>query len=185
MAESMQSQIKRLEKKLKEYAEKDIPKASASALTRITGKVKSHLTRTVAHEVKIPAKFIRSRVFATRATSSTLRAYVKSYLKPILAARLLSASTLQKHKGTGTNRRGVKVAGTQIDGAFINVGTRDGKYHVLLRRGMKRYPIFKQSVRIDLSLSAHQMPIATKFSRDDFQKELIRQLEYRLSKYVR
>jgi hypothetical protein len=75
------------------------------------------------------------------------------------------------------------VAGQQIDGAFINRGLRSGKYFVFERKSKARYPLRQVTIKIDVAMQKHQLPIAKRFTQDEFQKELIRQLNFRLSKY--
>lgn len=178
-------QIRQLEKKLKQYSEKDIPRASRSAINKITAKVKTAVVRTVSKEVVVPPRILKKQIFTIRAKGAGIRAFVKSYLRPILAARLLSDSVVEKAMGRGTNKRGVRVAGQQIDGAFINRGSRDGKAYVLKRQGAARYPLRKISIKIDGSMLANQLPIAKRFTQEQFQKELIRELQFRLSKHAR
>ena len=182
---SMASQIAELERKLKQYSNKEVPRAGRSAINKITAKARTEIVRTVSQELKIPTKVLKTQVFATRAKGAGMRAYIKSYLRPILAARLLSNAVIQKHMGKGTNKRGVKVAGAQFDGAFINRGSRDGRAYVLQRKGAARYPLTKISVKIDASMLANQLPIAKRFTQEQFQKELIRELQYRIGKYAR
>ncbi|WP_039913149.1 phage tail protein [Cellvibrio mixtus] len=192
MAQPLAKQIKSLERKLKDYSEKELPRASASALNKITGKVKTHLVRTVSKDVKVPTKILNKQVFTSRATTKSLRAYVKSYLRPIAAARLLPFNMLVKNRTRGTNRRGVRVAGQQFDGAFINVGMSSGrgtgkysKFYILRRLGKERYPLEQITIKIDETVMNNQLPIAQRFMREDFQRELIRQLTYRISKYAK
>jgi hypothetical protein len=174
------------------YAEREIPRASASALNKITAKAKTHLVRTVSKDVKVPSKILNKQIFTSRASTNSLRAYVKSYLRPIAASRLLTAAVLNKSRGKGTNRRGVRVAGQQFDGAFINLGIAPGRgaskgerYYVLRRVGKDRYPLEQITIKIEETLFRNQLPIAQRFMRDEFQRELIRQLTYRIGKYVK
>lgn len=192
MSLALAIQIKNLERKLGNYAKKEIPRAGASALNRMTSKVSTNVTRTVSREVKVPTGILKKQVFTSRATTKSLRAYVKSYLRPIAAARLLSFSVLTKNRTRGTNKRGVRVAGQQFDGAFINVGMSSGrgsgkfsKFYILRRLQKERYPLEQITIKIDQSLFDNQLPIAKRFMRQDFQRELIRQLTYRLSKYAK
>lgn len=192
MAQPLAKQIKSLERQLREHSEKEIPRAGASALNKTTGKVKTHLVRTISKDVKVPTKILNKQVFTSRATTKSLRAYVKSYLRPIAAARLLPFNTLVKNRARGTNRRGVRVAGQQFDGAFINVGMSSGrgsgkysKFYILRRQGKERYPLEQITIKIDETVMNNQLPIAQRFMREDFQRELIRQLTYRISKYAK
>lgn len=183
MDKSLAKQIKGLERKLNEYAKVQVPRAAASALNKIVPKVRTGVVKTVTKEVKVPAKFLRKQVFAGRAKSNSLSAYVKSYLRPISLARLISPATLQKSRGRGTNRRGVRAAGQQFDGAFINVGKNNGRWYVLRRKGKSRYPVEVINVRIDGSITANQLPIADRFIKSDFARLYAHELKFRLTKY--
>lgn len=192
MAQPLAKQIKGLERQLRAHSEKEIPRAGASALNKTTGKVRTHLMRTISKDVKVPTKILNKQVFTSRATTKSLRAYVKSYLRPIAAARLLPFNTLVKNRTRGTNRKGVRVAGQQFDGAFINVGLSSGrgtgkysKFYILRRIAKERYPLEQITIKIDETLMNNQLPIAQRFMRDDFQRELIRQLTFRISKYAK
>lgn len=185
MAKSLASQINGLEKKLNNYAKVQVPRAAASALNKIVPKVRSGVAKTVTKEVKVPARFIRKQIFSSRAKSRSLSAYVKSYLRPISLARLISQATLQKRRGRGTNRRGVRAAGQQFDGAFINVGRKNGRWYVLRRLGKSRYPVEVINIKIDSSITANQLPIAKRFHRADFARIYAHELKYRLEKYGR
>src|SRR5690606_22510539 len=103
--------------------------------------VKAAVAKSVAEDVKVKQSILRKQVFTSRAKSNSLSAYVKSYLRPISAARLLTPARLKKSVGRGTNRRGVKVAGEQFDRAFVNIGRKNGRYYVLRRKGKSRYPV--------------------------------------------
>lgn len=183
MANSMQSQIKQLERKLGEYSKTQVPRAAASALNKITPKIKAAVAKSVAEDVKVKQSILRKQVFTSRAKSNSLSAYVKSYLRPISAARLLTPARLKKSVGRGTNRRGVKVAGEQFDKAFVNIGRKNGRYYVLRRKGKSRYPVEVINIKIDKSFTANQLPIAERFHRADFQRLYAHELNYRMTKY--
>ena len=179
----LQQQINGLGKRLADY-EKITKLSQARALNLVTKKSKSKLAKSVSADVKIKQSILKKQVFTGRATSSSLLAYVRSYLRPIAASRLLSPSQLQKAP-RGTNRKGVRVAGKQFDGAFINRGRKDRKHHVLMRKGRARYPLKRISIKISDSVSAHQLPIAENMLRQDFVRLYEHELNYRTSKYAR
>lgn len=183
MTKPMAQQIKQLEKTLRQYANVEVPRATASALNKISPKVKNQLVKTTAKEVKVPGKFLKRQIFTSRAKSKSLSAYVKSYLRPVSAVRLLPTSTLLKARPRGTNRRGVRVAGQQFDGAFINLGSKSGRFYVLRRLGKGRYPIEVIAIKIDRSIDANQLPLAEKFMRADFVRLYKHELQYRIGKY--
>lgn len=185
VVESLASQIKGYEKKLMGYAKVQVPRAAASALNKIVPKVRTGVVKTVTTEVKVPARFIRKQIFSSRAKSNSLSAYVKSYLRPISLARLISPATLAKSRGRGTNRRGVRAAGQQFDGAFVNVGKNNGRWYVLRRQGKPRYPVEVINIKIDGSITANQLPIAKRFHRADFARLYAHELKFRLEKYGR
>lgn len=183
MAKSLQSQISQLERKLSEYSRVQVPRAAASALNKITPKVKSAVAKNVAVDVKVKQSYLRKQIFTGRAKSNSLSAYVKSYLRPISAARLLTQARLKKSVGRGTNRRGVKVAGQQFDKAFVNIGKKNGRYYVLRRKGKSRYPVEVINIKIDKSFTSNQLPIAERFHRADFQRLYAHELNFRMTKY--
>lgn len=183
MAKSLPGQIKSLEKKLNEYSKVHVRRAAASALNKIVPKARTGVIKTVTKDVKVPAKFLRKQIFAGRAKSNSLTAYVKSYLRPISAARLLTPARLAKSRGRGTNRRGVRVAGQQFDGAFVNVGRSNGRWYVMRRQGKSRYPVEVINIPIDGSINSNQLPIADRIVRADFARLYAHELQFRLSKY--
>lgn len=181
---SLAQQIQQLEKKLKQYSQVEVPRAAKRAINRVSTKAKTEIVRTVSTELNVKSKILKSQIYVNSTKGAGIRAYIKSYLRPISAVRLLTESVVQKSMGKGTNKRGVKVAGQQFDGAFINRGARGGRALVFQRDSAARYPLRKVTIKIDTSMVAHQLPIAKRFAEEEFQKELIRELQYRISKYV-
>lgn len=180
---SLQHQIADFGKRLSDY-EKITQLSTAKALNLISDKSKSKLAKSVAAEISIKQSLLKKQIFTRRANSSSLIAYVRSYLRPIAAVRLLTPAQLKKAP-RGTNRTGVRVAGKQFDGAFINKGRRDGKYHVMQRKGRARYPVRKIAIQISSSVKANQLPIAERFLRADFERLYLHELNYRAGKYAR
>lgn len=179
----LQQQIAGLSKRLNDY-EKITKLSTARALNLVAQKSSRKVAKSVSAEVNVKQSILKKQIFTRRANSSSLLAYVRSYLRPISAVRLLSPAQLKKAP-RGTNRKGVRVAGKQFDGAFINKGRRDGKYHVLKRKGSARYPVRKISIQIASSVKAKQLPITEQFMRADFERLYQHELNYRTSKYAR
>lgn len=180
---SLNSQIKRLEKKLDGY-QKESRLAQARTLNDLSRKSKNKVAKTVSAEVSVKQAILKKQIFTSRATSSSVSALVKSYVRPISAVRLLSKGQLAKAP-RGTNRKGVRVAGKQFDGAFINRGRVNGRLKVMKREGRFRYPLVVISIRIDSSFAANQLPIAKSIMRSDFARIYERELKFRASKYGR
>jgi len=196
VAESMQAQIKRLEKKLKAIAEKEIPKAVAAALNKAHRPSKSQVAKAVAQEEKLPASAINKQIFFNPASARKAVAQVRSFTRGINAIRLISTSTVAKSMGTGTNKRGVKVRGRDYKGAFINRTTNNGSILVFQRigkaltvkgwqKGKERYPLEVIRVPIEQSLKKNQLPIIKAKHLERFEKLYQHELSYRLGKYVR
>src|SRR5690606_13400896 len=178
----MAKQIKQLERRLKLYSDKHVPRATASALNKVTAKAKTRLSQTVVKEVRVPARILKKQIFTGRAKSNSLSAYVKSYLRPISAARLLTEARLAKAAPRGTNRRGVRVAGQQFDGAFINLGRKNRRYYVFQRKNEARYPVKILAIAIDKSITAEQLPIAERIHREEFLRLYRHELAFRAGK---
>lgn len=186
MADPMAMQIKRLEKKLKAIAEKEIPRAVASALNKVAKPLTTTVAKAVADKERLPMKLLRPRVIHHKATANKNVTYIKSFARGINAARLLSNSVIEKRMGRGTNRKGVTVAGRQLPGAFINRVGRNGNVFVFERRFRnQRYPIDVKRIPIDEALLSVQLPLARDRFRTTFDKFYIHELNFRLSKYVR
>lgn len=178
----MNNQIKRLEKRLAGY-QVEVKRAQARALNDVNRKIKPKLAKSVASAVSVKQSVLKKQIFTGRAKSNSLTAYVKSYLRPISAVRLLSKGQLLKAP-RGTNRKGVRVAGKQFNGAFINRGRNDGKHRVMQRKGKARYPVKVISIKIADSVSANQLPLAERYMREDFVRIYERELRYRAGKYA-
>lgn len=190
----MDEQIRRMEKKLRRYSDKQVPRAAASALNKTVKKVKSKVVKSVAKSTKVKAKAIRSQVFTSRAKSSSLSAYVKSYLRPISAARLIPLSRLTRAVPRGTSKKGVRVAGQMFHGAFVNKGRRGGRkgpghrgrrFYVLQRTTKQRYPVRLVTIKIDRDMKADQLPIAKQIHRTEFVRLYQHELKFRTGKYER
>lgn len=181
MANLLQQQINQLNARLQRY-ESAKKKAAVSALNRMVQKSKTHTVRAVSKQLKIPSKILKGQVSTRRANANSVSAAVKSFLRPISAARLLTPTALQNYKGTGNNRRGVKVAGQQFNSAFINAGKASGRFHVLKRVGLERYPLERITIKIDSQFNEKQTPIVQEIMRNDFPAELRRQLNFRMNR---
>jgi Prophage minor tail protein Z (GPZ) len=192
VAESLDKQIKRLEKKLKDIAEKEIPKAVASALNKAHRPSKREVAKVVAQQEKLPAAIVNKQIFFNAASARKPVAQVRSFTRGISAIRLLSASTIAKRSGTGTNKMGVKVRGREFKGAFINHakgGTTNSvtgwNYLVYKRVGKARLPVEVIRIPVEEALKNNQMPVLQAKHLERFAKLYQHELSYRLSKYVR
>jgi hypothetical protein len=185
VADSLQVQIKRLEKKLKAIAEKEFPRAAVSALNKIVKPASNDVAKTVAARQKLPVKVVRQQVSIRKATFRDPSALVRSYTRGISVARLVSAATLVKRMGTGTNKTGVTARGKTYKSAFINRTRRNQKVFVFERLGKSRFPLDVVRVPIDEALNDTQLKTVQSRYKNNFQKLYLHELNYRLSKYAK
>ncbi len=186
MADSMAMQIKRLEKKLKAIAEKEIPKAVTVALNKVAKPLTGTVAKAVAQKENLPVKLLRPRVIHHKATFNRSVTYIKSFARGINAVRLLTNASIEKNMGRGTGKRGVTVRGRQMPGAFINRVRRNGNVFIFERRyPTRRYPIDVKRIPIDEALLSVQLPLARDRFKATFEKFYVHELNYRLSKYAK
>lgn len=184
VAESMQAQIKRLEKKLKAIAEKEIPKAVASALNKVGMPTATEVGRKVSALENLPVRVVANQMFFNKATPKTMTASVKSYARGINVIRLISKSVIAKKMGRGTHKQGVNVRGRSYPGAFIN-RKNGNKALVFTRIGRERLPLRVERIDIQRHLVEYQMPTLKARHLERFSKLYQHELNYRLGKYVR
>ncbi|VUD48442.1 hypothetical protein TDB9533_01234 [Thalassocella blandensis] len=183
MTEPIERQIKRYQKKLNKIAGVETPRATASALNKTARSVIPKVVRYVSQETKVPQKFIRKKTFVSRATSRKQRAKIYGYAQAIPVVSLLKTKQLLKGARRGTNKRGVRVAGRQYDGAFINVLRKSGRFQVLKRLGKGRYPLEVIKIPIEKEYERALEFFSRQKMRDDFPLLLKRDLQYRYRKY--
>lgn len=180
MHPTQKQQIKRLEKKLKAY-QKEAQRGAARALNDVTRKARKLTLQKVVAESGVKNKLLKNKIYFRRAKSNQLKTTLKSYLRPISAARMLTAAQLAKAP-RGNNKRGVRVGGQQYNGAFINKVR--GNTLVLQRKGKARLPVDVIRIKTQQSFTNNQLPISSRTMREDFARIYERELRYRASKYT-
>lgn len=182
---SMAHQIKQLEKKLKQYSEKEVPRAVVVALNKVTKPLVGIIAKGVSEKEKVPAKLIRKQVVFNKATFNRRSTYIKSFARGINAIRLLSPASIQRNMGRGTSKAGVTVKGRLFAGAFINRTRRSGNAFVFDRRfNNKRNPIDVKRISIDEALLEIQPRMARDRFAEKFNSFYVHELQYRISKYA-
>ncbi len=185
MAKSLEQQIKQRAKKLNQISKHEAPRASAAALNKTSRMIVPRVIRKVSTEKKVPQKILRKRTFVSRATPRKQRAKIYGYAQAVAAVSLLKTTQLLKHARRGTNRRGVRVAGQQYDGAFINVLRKSGRFQVLRRTTDGRYPLEVIKIPIEDSYERALSTISQQKMKTEFRRLLMHELDYRLNKYGR
>ncbi|TQV85196.1 hypothetical protein FKG94_03125 [Exilibacterium tricleocarpae] len=195
MTVSPQQQAARLARKLNRIAKRDTRLATNSALNKAAQRVNTRVVRGLSRSIRVPQKLIRQKIFISRSTLRTLRVLYKVYAKDISFVQLLTKGQIGRSVGTGTNRRGVRARGRQIDHAFIQRG-KSGNLHVFTRqgkfkrvagpRGGRRVELIDVE-RIAIQAEAERITaaVSTRVMRKDYFRLLQQDLNFRLSKYGR
>lgn len=173
-------QLKQYQKKLQRY-ELQAKRGQARVLNDGARAIKNKVAKAVAGKTRVKQSLLKKQIFTQRAKSNQLRAGVKSYLRPVGVAKLLTRGQLLKAP-RGTNKRGVRAAGRQFDGAFINRVKRTGRYQVFKRKGRERYPLAVINIKIAPSFSVYQLPLAARFMRDEFARRYQKELKFRMGR---
>ncbi len=186
-----QAQIQQLEHKLNQIAKIEVPKASSSALNKVSAKIKTRVISGVSKQTKVQAKLIRKRVYIKRSIVRTQKARISVYAKDI------SAISLLKNTKLGPLKR--QIAGKRIKGVWIADGSKNkGKYNkghgfsqtslkhkqVLKRTTKGRYPV--EVVKIPIFKVAENVSkkVINRMFFPEFQRLYANDLRYRLSKYA-
>lgn len=188
---SIDAQIRELEGKLNAIKSIDVPRASSSALNKVSAKIKTRVVRGTAKETKVSAKHVRKRVYIRKSKVKTQRAKVKVYIRDISAISLLNNPKL------GPTKR--KVAGKKLTNAFIADGSRGkGRYkrgsgfqktslknkQVLRRATDSRYPLEAVGVNIRKAATRITKKVTQRVMKEEFQILYARDLNFRLKKYA-
>lgn len=135
----VRTDIKQLERQLRDIERKKLPKAIARALTKTAQNVRVEASREIRKVRPLKASTVKQAMSVQRATPSNLVSSVTASGKPIPA---------REYKATQT-KRGVKVTVTKGNRKFIGPQGRRGfmvdKFgrHVFQRVGVNRLPIKK------------------------------------------
>lgn len=164
-------QLKRIEKRLKKYATKDVPAAQRSAINKTLAKAKTRVVKGVAQDKKIRPSSIRKRVYIQRAN-------VKKGAKFTFYRRAVSAIAL----GARQNKRGVKAGSRFYDRAFIQKVGPKGREQVLRRKGKARYPLEAPKVVIRESVNTITPKAVRRVFKSDWQRLYQHELKRRAGK---
>lgn len=180
----MERELLRRAKKLNALAKHETPRAAAKALNGAIAKARTQVVKNIAKTEKLPAKHIRKKIFIGKATPKKQKSKLTTYTSPVSVVSLLRSAVLLRHARRGTNRRGVRAAGRQFDGAFINVHRKTGRFHVYERKGEERMPIDTVKIYFDKTAEQVNKDISGKVMRDDFERILRHELEFRTNKLL-
>ncbi len=181
--ESLEKQVKRLEKRFESYSKKEVPKATSSALNKVNNLLKTAVTKAVAADENLPSKQIRARITQKKSNPKTLLSLNGVGASDIPVISFINTKAILKSVRKGTNKTGVRAAKRQFDGAFINVLRRSGRFQVLMRKGKERYPVEVVKIPIKKSVQKNHLSLAKKLMDREFTRLYMSDLKYRVGKY--
>lgn len=174
--------LARLGRKLRRTSKVELPRANSRALNDSTNRVRTRTVRGISRETGLKSKTIRKRFYIRRASPKKQKARITVYTRDVSAISQFTPARLKKlQDGKGTNRRGVRVAGRQEDGAFVATGNA-GNRQVFRRRTARRLPL--ESIKYPIQKEATRITrrVAVRVMKTQYPKILKRELVFRLNK---
>lgn len=176
---SNKAQLAAITKRLKKYAEKDIPAATRTAANQTAKVAKTRVVKAISKQAKVPPKQIRNRAKVTKG-------YGVSFAKLSLNVKGVSLINLNPRK----NKRGVRAYGRQFDGHFIGrlKAADNNRYrHVLYRREELRKPDEKAPLwlpRIPIKIATQEITpkVIRREFKSSFQKRYLHEINRRRSR---
>lgn len=118
-------------------AQKQLPRATATAINRIAKQAMKRSARQVAKDVKVPMKLVRARVkLRQKASVRKLMAQISVNRGNLPMFRLLEDSKRKVRVSKGQ----IRIGQHRIQRGFIQT-LKNGRTHVMQRQGQARYPI--------------------------------------------
>lgn len=176
----MSSNIRDVTRRLNKYLNKDIPAAQATATNQALAKAKTAAVRAVAVRVGVKNKYLKPRVYISRAKGGAKPkgAKLHFYRRGI---PLIDVNAKQVEGGV--------VAGSYVmPGAFIADGSKGygkgrlSRAHVLRRTTKKQYPLELIRVNIKKAVNEETPKIVAKIMRSDFERLYDHEIKRRSSR---
>ncbi|EJD6402230.1 phage tail protein [Providencia rettgeri] len=168
--------------------DKVTPIATAQAINRIAARAVSRSVKQVSKEVKIQQKIIRKRVRLKKASvkQGTPKARI-TVNRGNLPAIVLGTARVQLSRRRGVDKRHgsvLKVGKFTFKGAFIQQ-LKNGKWHVMQRLSLSRYPIDVVKIPVSKPLTEAFEEHAIKVREEDMSKEMQYALNNQLRLYFK
>ncbi|MBV7389020.1 phage tail protein [Pasteurellaceae bacterium TAE3-ERU1] len=172
----LEKQVKSTQRKIDKFTKRDIPKATARALNRVAMTASKKAIKSVARKEKIPVKTIKGRARLVRATAYKLFAIIKVNRMNMPIIRLTEGKKAAQAVTRGMRKGSLKVGNRYVPGGFVQT-LKNGRTHVLVRRGKERYPIdvVKISLKKQLTEAFHRE--AEYAMKHDMAKEIRAELK--------
>lgn len=173
--------IKKLAVTLNKLSSVEGPRAVSSALNKVAAKIKTQIVRDVSKETKVPQKIIRKKAFISRSTARKQRASISLYRSGVPLISIAGGKNAVQAISPGW----ISVKGYFVQRGFVNRIRRTGQQQILQRKGQARKPIDVVKINIYPAVDKSVPRRTAQLMKSDFPKLLKRDLEYRISKYVR
>lgn len=146
---------------------REVSKHGAKAINKLAGNAMKNATKTVAKDIGVPIKTIRTRAkLMVKATSSKPTAYIRVNRTHMPAVRLFE----NKRNKMWVGRGGVIIGKYAIKRGFIQT-LKNGRKHVMQREGKARYGIDVVKIPLATPLTqAFRQALST--YQQDIRKEL-------------
>ncbi|WP_386696691.1 phage tail protein [Lonepinella sp. MS14436] len=133
---SLNEDVMRINARLRNLGNNTMPKATAKAINKVASKISSTAMKAVAKDVGVPLKTIKGRLKKINATAKKPKASLKILRSQMPAIRLLE----KKSNRIWVGRGGIVIGKYAIQRGFKQ-RLKNGRIHILQRKGRARYPI--------------------------------------------
>lgn len=183
---SMQREVEAISRKLAALKKVEVPRAISSALNKTVSKSKTQIARAVKSETGVASSVLKTRIYTKNAKSNKLKAYLRAYRRDIPAISLGVAQTRLKVRGGRIVGGGsIRVGNKTFKNAFVNKVRKNETFQVMRRLGKSRYPIDVVAVKVTDAIDKHARKTVYSIYNSDFEKTLINDLNFRVSKYAK
>lgn len=176
-SKAMQNELKRLSKNLDSARKGEVDRGVARVLNRNAQKSKTLIVRNAASQLDIKQKYIRPRILINRAASNRLSAKVWAGTKKYTALSV----------GAKSAETGYAVGPYRWEKAF-KWRSKQGKDVLLQRKGKRQNPLTHVGlgeIYVNRELKKATDTAVNRVMKNDFRADLHRELNYRLSKFLR
>ncbi len=190
---STNSDIARLQRKLRQIKSYEVPAAAARAINRVVPRVTRVVAQSVSRDTGVKISKVRSRFlkrYGKKASPGTPVARISVGVRDVtLAGQLSKALVNQWLTATPSQRRHmrkVRWRKTTYERAWIAPGVQGVPQVFQREEGASRYPM--DAVRIPIRASVDKHMNSETISRiylPEFRKEYARELSYRIQKHAR
>lgn len=167
---ALHDDVARVNRKLNDFGRKKMPNAAVKAINRVARRIGSRAMKAVAKDVGVPVKTIRGRMKINRARGKLPVATLRIMRSNMPAIRLLENRSNKIWVG-----RGAIMIGKYAMVRGFKQRLKNGRWHILQRKGRPRYPIDVTKIQIG-GLITNEFKKQTRDYPAEVQAELIKEL---------